>query len=171
MMETSAETDAIPSTEHDGDTLRIDAKRWRLGVGAVSTLVFIAYSIGAFQLPMGSAESPGAGLFPAGIGIAGVLVSVIVVIEALRGRPEAETLPRGKEGRQVLVFVGSLVVAIVALPWLGMYLVAPLYSAGVAWYLGERPRWRGAVIAGLIALGASAAFVELLEVRLPLGFW
>lgn len=162
-----------PTLEEDrGDAVPMNVRRWRIGVGAVFLLAFIGYLVEAFSLPLGTPRSPGAGLFPVVIGVAGVAISAVVVIEALaRKTTDDETLPRGAELRNVLFFIGSLVAAVLLLPVLGMYVTATAYTAAVAWYLGPRPKWRGALIGAVVVLGACVIFIELLEVRLPRGFW
>ncbi|VXC06568.1 tripartite tricarboxylate transporter TctB family protein [Pseudoclavibacter sp. 8L] len=152
-------------------TTPINVGRWRAYAGGFCFLLFAGYLLEATTLPTGSASSPGAGLFPLVVGIGGLLVAVVVVIEGLRSRDETETLPKGRELRHVLMFVGTLVLLALVLPVLGLYIAAPLYAGSIAALLTAGKRWRAALIGAVVGLAISALFIEVLEVQLPRGIF
>jgi putative tricarboxylic transport membrane protein len=162
----------VPRSESgEGESFDISVPRWRLGVGLIGLLAFIGYVIEALRLEPGSLTEPGPGLFPIIIGVGGIVAAVFVVIEALRAPMTTTTLPKGRQAKDVIFFVVGLLLAVLLLPILGMFIVAPIYAAVTAWGLTTKHRIRGAIISAVLVLGAAYAFTEFLEVRLPQPIW
>ena len=154
--------------------LRSDPKRLgRLILGIVSLLLSIGYFVMALRMPQGELSSPGPGMFPMGVGVAAIVVSVIVVFESLLGRSESGSIswPRGHELKQCGIFLGTLVGFVLLLPLLGQYISATLYVALFLKFAG-RLSWIRAIIFGLV-IGAGLTFIfsELLDIALPRGIW
>jgi len=146
-------------------------------VGAICFLAAVGYTWQAFQIPLGTLAKPGAGLFPRIVGFAAIVISIIVIVEAIVvvRDPEDERefeLPHGKELRHVIVFFGATVLFAVLLPILGQYLAGTLYAYGLFMYLGKRRpiNWiKSAVYAVILGVGVPWIFVHFLQVSLPDG--
>ncbi|ALV39932.1 hypothetical protein AU252_01105 [Pseudarthrobacter sulfonivorans] len=154
--------------------LQLDQKRMgRLVFGCLGFLLAAGYLIAALNMPQGSPAAPGPGIFPAGVGIAAVVVTLIVIVEALMFSEVSESLelPQGRQRRLLVQFVGSLVAFVVLLPFLGQYLASSLYVLAVLRTLSTLGWVRSGVYSVLIGGGLSWTFMELLSIRLPGGIW
>jgi putative tricarboxylic transport membrane protein len=154
--------------------VKLDAKRLGRGVlGVLSLALSVGYLVMALGMPAGEIASPGPGMFPTGVGIAAVVISLIVIAEAVFKRSEAGpiVLPRGYELRQSLIFMATLVGFIVILPLAGQYVASTLYVAVFLRFAG-RLSWLRAVLFGvLIGAGLTFVFSAGLGIALPRGIW
>lgn len=145
----------------------------RLIVGVVGLAGSIGYLVMAIDMPTGSMDSPGPGMFPIGVGVLAVVVSLIVIGEGLlKSGPTGDVeLPVRFERRQALYFLGTLVAYILLLPLLGQYVAASLYVIATLKLLGGLS-WVRSILVGLaMGIGVSALFGEVLDVSLPSGIW
>lgn len=153
---------------------RVDQKRLgRLIVGSLGLLLAIGYTIQAIGMPQGTAASPGPGLFPIGVGLAGTAISLVVVLEAFFTAQTTGTLdlPKGTQRKKVLLFMGSLLALILLLPVLGQYVAATLYVI-VFLKIMSPLNWPRSIICGAVTgIAVSWIFIELLAIRLPTGIW
>src|SRR4051812_9796566 len=83
----------------------------RTASGVLGVLVSTAYTFEAFRIPLGRTAEPGPGMFPRVVGIAGIVISLIVILEALLTDPVsgAVELPEGAQRRLVVLFAASTV--------------------------------------------------------------
>jgi putative tricarboxylic transport membrane protein len=150
----------------------LDPKRTgRLVVGVVALALSIGYLFQSLSMPQGTLDSPGPGMFPVGVGVAAILISLVVIAEGLAGvgtRGSLE-LPVGFERRQVLIFMGTLVGFILILPLAGQYLAASIYVMATLKFLGRLSWIRSIIFGVLIGAGVSLLFSEVLEIPLPAG--
>jgi hypothetical protein len=137
----------------------------------VTLVVSFGYTVTAFELPLGAASRPGAGMFPRAVGLLAVLISLWLVVESAVGRsePEAVDLPDGERRRLVLIFLVGTISLMVLLPVLGQYLAGAIYSAVMAATLGTWPWWKGVLVGVAVSCGIAWAFINLLQVPLPAG--
>lgn len=153
-------------------SLRGDPKRLgRMIFGALFLAIFIGYYIVGRDLPTGTLNSPGAGMFPGWLGIAGIAISLIVIIEALSGKSEAGEInfPRGRDLRNLLLFFGLLVAYVLTLPVLGQYIGASLFAVTFIRFVGGVSWVKSLVIGLAMALILSYFFSEVLGLPLPSG--
>jgi hypothetical protein len=154
--------------------VRLDQKRTgRVVVGALGLLIAIGYLVEAINMPAGTMEAPGPGLFPIGVGIAGIVISALVVIEALVSTQVSGSLelPSGPQRKLVLYFLVTLILLVVLLPILGQYVASSLYAIAVI-KLMSKLNWIRVVIYGvLLGCGISAMFIEGFSIRMPQGIW
>lgn len=153
--------------------LRDPQRRGRMIFGAVSLMVAVGYLLEALDMPRGSTEHPGPGLWPIAVGTAWIVISLLVIAEAAVSSAvggEIE-LPTGRERRNVLAFLGATVAFVVLLPMLGQYIAASLYAVAVIKLLSTLS-WARAVAYGvLLGGGISFAFITLMQIRLPVGLF
>ena len=145
----------------------------RLGVGALGLILSSGYFLEALRMPQGSADAPGPGVFPVGVGAAAIVISIVVVLEAVVSKTDSGSaeLPKGKQRRDVLLFLGSLTIFILVLPILGQYVASALYMAIVLKILSTLS-WLRCILFGFsIAIALSWIFMEVLSIRLPAGIW
>lgn len=150
----------------------MDQKRaGRILVGLVGLVMAIGYLVQSLAMPLGTLESPGPGMFPVGVGVAAILISLLVILEGARGTGTTGSLdlPTGFERRQVLVFMGTLVGFILILPILGQYAAASIYVVMTLKFLGRLSWIRAIVVGVLIGAGVSFLFSEVLDIPLPAG--
>lgn len=160
----NGETSA-PSLLHDPKRLG------RAVLGVVFLAIFIGYFMVANGMDSGTMQRPGAGMYPFWIGLGGIAVSLVVIIESVVTRADSGKIdyPKGRDLRNTLIFVGMLLVFILALPFLGMYISATLFALAFLKVIGE-VSWPRTVIIGLImGLGLTYCFDELLNLPLPSG--
>lgn len=151
----------------------LDSKRkGRLVVGGLGLLLGLWYTWYTWaNVPMGTQERPGAGVFPLIIGVAMIVVSVLTLLEAaLTDRVSGElNLPNGVRLRPVLLMSAALVVFVALYQPLGQYIASSLFVIAALTVLGTRSLPRNVVYGTAIGVGISAFFMELLGVRLPEG--
>ncbi len=122
-------------------------------------------------VPMGTQDRPGAGVFPLVVGIGMVVVSVLTIVEAwLTDAVSGEIrLPTGEKRRTVLLLAAAVVAFVALYPFLGQYLASSLFMIVALSVLGTRSWARNVVYGTAIGVAISTFFIEVLEVRLPLG--
>ena len=150
----------------------LDAKRrGRIAVGAGGILLSGGYIVEATRLPFGTMASPSAGPFPVAIGVLGLAMSVLVVLEAtFTDQVSGEvTLPRGDELRDTLGFVVPTVILVPLLPILGMLVASMLYCTTVVKLVGRVGVIRSALVGCVVAYLITYLFTEQLFVSLPKG--
>ena len=156
-------------------TLRsLDQKRLgRVVVGVLGLAIAVGYLLVALTMPRGTESTPGPGLFPVGVGIAAIVISLLVVIEAVTSNQVSGRvdLPTGAQRRLVIAFFVLTAVFVVLLPFLGQYVTASLYMIVMLRILSPMSWWRVIVYGVVIACGLSWIFIELLKIPLPGGFW
>ena len=132
-----------------------------------------AYLALALGFPLGTAASPGAGLFPVAVGAYLVLVAAALALAAFRHECAVAVTPGAPLSvgarRRVAVTIAALAGFCLALPWAGYPVVAFAFVTALLRRLGGGG-WAGAAAAGLLVAGASYyLFAVLLGVPLPLG--
>jgi putative tricarboxylic transport membrane protein len=144
----------------------------RAGVERAAGLALLAFSLGYFLLAFGirtppsSVDSPlSARSFPFALGIAGIVLSALIVLRP----PPGDPVPWGslwwRRAGGLLALVGLYALAI---PHLGFVVVSALFLAGGFVVLGER---RIPLLAGVAVTTALAFFFlfRLLDVNLDWG--
>lgn len=164
------------STEATTPTpLRYDQKRvGRIVLGAISLFVSVGYLIMAAGMPQGSPSQPGPGMWPIAVGAAWVVISLFVILEAVFSREVSGDIdvPRGRQLRDVLLFLGATAALIVLLPILGLYISASLYAVAVIKFLSTLPWWRVVLYGVIIGVSISWIFTgPLLGLRMPTGIF
>lgn len=147
-------------------------RKGRLVVGGLGLLLgawFTWYTWG--NVPMGTRDRPGAGVFPLVIGVAMMGVSILTLLEAwLTDKVSGDMrLPRGEKRRTVLLMAAALLGFIALYQTLGQYIASSLFMVVALSLLGTRSLIRNVVYGIAIGVGISAFFMELLSVRLPEG--
>ena len=141
--------------------------------GGASLLIAVGYLVEALGMPRGTSEHPGPGVWPLAVGVAWIVISILVIAEAvvLREIGGEIELPTGRERRNVLIFLAVTIAFVVVLPVLGQYIAASLYAVAVVKLLST-VSWARAVAYGvLLGAGISFAFITLLQIRLPVGLF
>lgn len=134
----------------------------------------------ALRFPAGTIAAPGAGMYPAGVGVFLVMASAAIALHRFRSdRPRvgadtggadtggADVVPGART--RVVTAVACLLGFCVALPWLGYPLSAFALVTALLQRLGGG-RWSVAAIGGVVTAAASHyVFSVLLGVPLPRG--
>ncbi len=141
--------------------------------GCVGLALALGVGWGAAQMPMGTLGQPGAGFLPFWVGAALALMSVSLIVRALRARP-GPGVSDASEGlgldrrRMVGAFVGLVLYGLVLEP-LGFLLATFLMLIGLARLL-EAPGWWAAAVFGALGTASSYGLFGLwLGVPLPKG--
>lgn len=143
----------------------------RAAVGVIGLMAAIGYTIEATGMPLGTQGAPGPAMFPIVVGVAAAIISVVVVVEALK-RPAVEEdidIPSGTQRRNVLGFAGATVLLVVLLPVLGQYIAASLYATAMVKVLSPHGWLRSVAYGVLTGVAISWIFIEMFSVRLPTG--
>lgn len=152
--------------------LRDDPKRLgQLIFGGIFLLAFVGYYLMARDMPAGTLESPGPGMFPTWVGLGGIVISAIVIVEALLNKGESGEIgfPRGYDLKVALIFMATLVGYILVLPYLGMLASSILYAITFLRF-GSTTSWpRSIVVGGLIGAVLTIFFSTVLGLPLPRG--
>ncbi|MBO1077935.1 tripartite tricarboxylate transporter TctB family protein [Roseomonas haemaphysalidis] len=130
-----------------------------------AAIVFVIGAIGLYgslDLTVGWAEDgPQAGYFPFRVGLILMVASLLVAMQAWRGRAALRQVPvaDGPGARRVLGFALPVVALVAVSQWLGLYVGMALYLLGVIRFQGRRP-WH---VALGVALGVTVATFLVFE--------
>lgn len=128
----------------------------------------------SLQMPIGTFRAAGSGLFPLGLGILLMALSVLLLINVyVRRTPIRGEKKHPEDARstpQVVLFMGAIVLATLLLQDLGYPLVSFLLLLALLRVLGVR-RWVYALSLSLLtATGTYVLFVLWLQIPLPKGW-
>lgn len=164
-----------PTTPDPRTTPTPRVRQNRALVAAAGLLLGVVYLWNSRDLPAGTLDEPGAGVFPWAVGVGLTLTSLVVLLEARLGRADAdlaavETPTTDQVRRAGLLFAG-FVVLVALVPAVGVFVAGAAFIAGVArWMSGMR--WRRAITVAVIVAGAVyLLFVLYLRVPLPNGIF
>jgi hypothetical protein len=141
------------------------------------TLIFLFGAVTAYlslRMPVGTFRAAGSGLFPLGLGILLMGLSIVLLIKAyVQGKPIKEKKPLSEVPRsvkQVILFMGAIALATLLFKQLGYPLMWFLLLFGLLGILGVR-RWAYNLSLSLLtATGAYFLFVLWLQIPLPKGW-
>jgi hypothetical protein len=128
----------------------------------------------SLRMPIGTFRAAGSGLFPLGLGILLMGLSIVLLIKAyVQGRPIREKKPLSEVPRsvkQVILFMGAIALATLLFKQLGYPLMWFLLLFALLRILGMR-RWAYNLSLSLLtATGAYFLFVLWLQIPLPKGW-
>ncbi len=152
--------------------LKDPQRRGRLIIGAISLLAGAGYLWQAILMPQGNAGQPGPGLWPTAVGVAWVVISILVIIEAavsVQVGGEVE-LPTGTDRRNVILFFVFTVLFVVLIPIAGMYLASIAYVVALLKLTSDLKWWKIAIYGVAIGFLIPFFFITVLQMRLPEGF-
>jgi putative tricarboxylic transport membrane protein len=144
-------------------------------VGGILIFLFgAATAYFSLRIPLGTFRAAGSGLFPLGLGILLMGLSIVLLIKAyVQGRPIREKKPLSEVSRsvkQVVLFMGAIALATLLFKDLGYPLVSFLLLFALLRILGVR-RWAYNLSLSLLtATGAYFLFVLWLQIPLPKGW-
>lgn len=147
-------------------------RRGRLVAGAIGFLLGLAYTAYAFlELPMGTMDQPGAGVFPVIVGLGCIVASILTCLEAglTTAVSGAVELPEGDRRRRLVILVLATLGYVVALPLLGQYVSSVVFAVVVVRALGSQSILRSLAYGTPLAVGLSYLFLDVLGVRMPTG--
>lgn len=147
----------------------VSMHRGEMAVGAALLLFACAILWGAFQMPAGTSGAPGPGFFPRALGSLLVLVSVGVIIRALKLEPAADvTVALGH--RDITLTVLALVGFGLVFEYAGFVLSATLFMLVLLRAFAKRGWLSSLATSVTIVLVSYYVFVKLLGVSLPVGW-
>ena len=132
----------------------------------------VIYLAGAFNLPMGTADRPGAGFFPLIVGILLIALSLPLFLRALKKKTKGEDeepFPQGKDLRRVVFVASALIFFAVFLKTLGYGVCSAILMGATLKVLGMR-NWGKIALASLLTAAISYyIFATVLDAPLPRG--
>jgi putative tricarboxylic transport membrane protein len=146
-------------------------RRYQLG-SSLFLLFFGAFiCFEATKLDMGRIVKPGPGFFPFWLGLALVLVSLAIVLQARKAEAGGPSLWKGLRWPKIIVVLGVLLLYAFLLEWLG-YLIATFFLMFFLFRFVETQRW-WVVIFGSVTTSFVTYFLfkVWLQVQLPVGLW
>jgi putative tricarboxylic transport membrane protein len=140
-------------------------------------LMFLFGAVTAYfslRMPVGTFRAAGSGLFPLGLGILLMGLSMILVVKAwVLSKPVEEKKPYAevpRSARQIILFTGAITLATLFFKEIGYPLLSFLLLLALLRILGVR-RWTyGLSLSLLTATGAYFLFVVWLQIPLPKGW-
>jgi putative tricarboxylic transport membrane protein len=144
-------------------------------IGGVLIFLFgAATAYFSLRMPIGTFRAAGSGLFPLGLGILLMSLSLVLLIKVYaQGKPRAEKKPRPEDpqsAKQVILFTGVIALATLFIKPLGYPLMSFLLLLALLRILGVR-RWAYNLSLSLLtATGAYFLFVHWLQIPLPKGW-
>ncbi len=137
----------------------------------------VAYLAGSLDLPMGSADRPGAGLYPFLLGIFLVSISLPLFLGSLRVRKpqkekeEEEPFPQGKDLQRVVAVSVTLTFFVVLLKPLGYGICSAVLMGSILRLLGLRSWIKIVLISIACSVISYYLFASILDVPLPRGIF
>lgn len=166
MNHASAET---PAVETDQAAHKVPEGYSRLLIGIAGLAALSYYTWDASSMPLGESSMPGPGLFPMIVGIAGILFSIIVIVDALpkiRKRSTIE-LPQGSTAKGIVGVLLLLAGYVLVIDLLGTYLSSAIFAVLSIKVLSHHPWWRSALYGVVMGVTCVFLFDYLLNVSLP----
>lgn len=152
---------------NDATGRQVPAGRWPILIGqAVIALVGLYALLGSLSLGLWSSLGPGAGFFPAVLGIF-LMVLVVLWFVQERAKPTEDAGAEAFDSAQIWAVVLSLVILAAALPFLGFQLSVFIF---LMYHLSFRARigWVKAMVISLCgSVGVFYLFTAVLHVSLP----
>lgn len=133
----------------------------------VLILIGVGYLIEAWQLPAGTADDPGLGMYPR---IAGVLCTgslIVALVQHLMRRDAVSG--KGRFAIGPMVILASVLGYFVLAPIVGHVVTATAVVAVVLRVTGRRPWWQVGLIAVMAGLGSYLLMTTVLGLPLPAG--
>lgn len=144
--------------------------------GAIALLLLGASTVlFSLRMPIGTFRAAGTGLFPLCLGLLLMaLASIFLLTFRVQAPPQAQgdagTHEAPESHRQVLLFLGAIILATLLLDPLGYPLDALLLLVALLRILGTK-RWRlNLVISSVTTAVAYLVFVQWLKIPLPMGW-
>jgi len=155
------------AVSNDATGRRVPPGRWPILIGqAIIALVGLYAFLGSLSLGLWSSLGPGAGFFPAVLGIfLMVLVALWFVQE--RAKPTVETGGETFDRAQVWAVIASLVILAAALPFLGFQLSVFAFLMYHLSFRARIGRVKAIVISLCGSVGVFYLFTTVLHVTLP----
>jgi len=129
------------------------------------------YLIGSLQIPLGSADQPGAGVYPLLIAITLIAFSFPLFTHSLRkGLPkeQGEAFPKGKNLKRVLSVASALIIFAVLLKPVGYGICSAGLMGAILKLLGLKS-WGKIIPISILTAAISYYFFFFLDVPLPRG--
>jgi putative tricarboxylic transport membrane protein len=144
-------------------------------IGGVLMLLFGAVTAYfSLRMPVGTFRAAGSGLFPLGLGILLMGLSIVLLIKAgAQRKPVAEKKPSdelSQSAKQVILFTSAIALAILLFKELGYPLMSFLLLLALLRILGVRSWAYSLSLSLLTATGAYFLFVVWLQIPLPKGW-
>jgi putative tricarboxylic transport membrane protein len=144
-------------------------------IGGVLMLLFGAVTAYfSLRMPVGTFRAAGSGLFPLGLGILLMGLSIVLLIKAgAQRKPVAEKKPSdelSQSAKQVILFTSAIALAILLFKELGYPLMSFLLLLALLRILGVRSWAYSLSLSLLTATGAYFLFVLWLQIPLPKGW-
>lgn len=142
--------------------------------GALMLLFGAVTAYFSLRMPVGTFRSAGSGLFPLGLGILLMGLSIVLLIKAgAQRKPAAEKKPSdelSQSAKQVILFTSAIALAILLFKELGYPLMSFLLLLALLRILGVRGWAYSLSLSLLTATGAYFLFVVWLQIPLPKGW-
>ena len=150
-------------------------KKDEIIVGAVIFLFGAITAMLSLRMPIGTFRMAGTGMFPLILGILLMLLSGIFVLRIYfkgKGAPlEQEAVVKNpRSAKQLVFFLGTMVLATLLFNRLGYPLVSFLLMLGLLRILGMKRWGLNILISVVTALGSYFLFVQWLNIPMPKGW-
>jgi putative tricarboxylic transport membrane protein len=146
-------------------------------MGLAGLLLSLAYGTnGVMTLPMGKMAAPGAAVFPLAVAVAVAVISLMIVLEQVWGKPEEGDgpldLPRGADLRRLLSTGVSVVAYIVLAKYLGSLVANAVLCLWLVRLVEPTLSWWRLILVALgLAVSTYVLFNMILGVPLPEGIF
>jgi putative tricarboxylic transport membrane protein len=135
----------------------------------------VAYLIGSLNLGIGSAISPGAGLYPFFVGITLISIALPLFLLSLKQKEsqhtEEEAFPKGKDLKRVVALALTFIFFAIFLKPLGYWVCGTVLMGANLKLLGMQS-WGKIVSISILTTAISYfLFVSILKVPIPLGIF
>ena len=136
--------------------------------GMMFLVAGLGFAWGATEYSFGSSARPGPGYFPLGLGLILASLGAIILFKALTIETDDGDPVGGIAWKPLLVIVGSMVMAGLLLPRLGLFITLPLLVIMSA-MAGDEFRWKEALInAVVLTVFSWAVFIWGLALIIPM---
>lgn len=145
-------------------------------IGSIILFLFGgATAILSSKMPLGTFRMAGTGLFPFCLGILLMVLSCLSLLKLyFHGKKKSEEKKRGAgitgSPRQLLLFLGAMVLAVIGFNPLGYPLVSLLLMVALLRILGMKRWGLNLLISVATATGSHFLFVQWLQIPLPKGW-
>ena len=144
-------------------------KRIDIATALIMLALCVVVILGLSGYAFWSDYAPGPSFAPYLIAGSGILLSVLLLVEAIREPDEPADWPDAIGRSRVLFTTVGLVLFTAALPWLGFMIAGVTFMMVLLVFVLRRPLWPSLATTAVTVALIQGIFVQWLSVRLPTG--
>lgn len=150
-------------------------KKWNYAISAIVAILgaVIIYLAAGLPLSTGTGD-PGAGFWPAMLGVLLIMLAVILTITTIIKRKDLEKIPvilNQAANHRVYIMMGVIILFLIMMKFLGFYIAAFVFIPVTMFVMGEKNKKKMLFVSVLTMAAIYIIFELVLKTKMPLPFF